>query len=140
MPKEIEPKLRMISAYLKLEGKKKFIIPEYQRSYSWTTEACDKLWQDIEDFMNSSTVNDSGEKEPYFFGTIIADCSERENVCLIDGQQRSTTFILLMKALLLRILEELKTITRDDETESLIDALEDRRNAIVDILSEIQKK
>ena len=134
MPKEIEPKLRMISAYLKLEGKKKFIIPEYQRSYSWTTEACDKLWQDIEDFMNSSTVNDSGEKEPYFFGTIIADCSERENVCLIDGQQRSTTFILLMKALLLRILEELKTITRDDETESLIDALEDRRNAIVDIL------
>ena len=134
MPKEIEPKLRMISSYLKLEGKKKFIIPEYQRSYSWTTESCDKLWQDIEDFMNSSTVNDSGEKEPYFFGTIIADCSESENVCLIDGQQRTTTFILLMKALLLRIQKVLKTITPDVEIESLIDALEDRRNAIIDIL------
>ena len=134
MPKEIEPKLKTIRDYLYLNDRSKFIIPEYQRSYSWTTEACDKLWQDIEDFMNSSTVNDFGKKEPYFFGTIIADCSEQENVCLIDGQQRTTTFILLMKALLLRIQEELKKITLDKETESLIDALKERRNVIVDTL------
>ena len=134
MPKEIEPKLKTIREYLNLKDRSKFIIPEYQRSYSWTTEACDKLWQDIEGFMNSSTVNDSGKKEPYFFGTIIADCSEPENVCLIDGQQRTTTFILLMKALLLRIQKELKTITHDNETETLIDALKERRNVIVDTL------
>ena len=66
MPKEIEPKLKTIRGYLNLGGRSKFIIPEYQRSYSWTTEACDKLWQDIEDFMNSSTVNEFGRKEPYF--------------------------------------------------------------------------
>ena len=132
MPKEIEPRLKTISQYLKSASK--FIIPEYQRSYSWTTEECDKLWQDIEGFMASSIVNESGKKEPYFFGTIIADCSEQDTVCLIDGQQRTTTFILLMKALLLRIQEELKTITRDDETETLVDALKERRNAIVDTL------
>ncbi len=134
MPKEIEPKLKTIREYLNLKDRSKFIIPEYQRSYSWTTEACDKLWQDIEAFMDSSTVNDSGKKEPYFFGTIIADCSEQENVSLIDGQQRTTTFILLMKALLLRIQKELKAITRDNETETLIDALKERRNVIVDTL------
>ena len=134
MPKEIEPKLKTIREYLNLKDRRKFIIPEYQRSYSWTTEACDKLWQDIEGFMSSGTVNDYGKKEPYFFGTIIADCSEQENVCLIDGQQRTTTFILLMKALLLRIQEELKTITLDNESETLIDALKERRNVIVDAL------
>ena len=132
MPKEIEPRLKTICQYLKSVSK--FIIPEYQRSYSWTTEACDKLWQDIEGFMDSGTVNDSGKKEPYFFGTIIADCSEQDIVCLIDGQQRTTTFILLMKALLLRIQEELKTITCDNETETLVDALKERRNVIVDTL------
>ena len=132
MPKEIEPRLKTIYQYLKSASK--FIIPEYQRSYSWTTEACDKLWQDIEGYMDASTVNASGKKEPYFFGTIIADCSEQEIVCLIDGQQRTTTFILLMKALLLRIQEELKTIACDEETETLVDALKERRNAIVDML------
>ena len=53
-----------------------FVIPEYQRGYSWTILECDKLWQDIEAFMASGEVNESGKKEPYFFGTIIADCSE----------------------------------------------------------------
>ncbi|MBO4492375.1 MAG: DUF262 domain-containing protein [Lentisphaeria bacterium] len=134
MPKKIDPELKTILVYFQKMGKDKIIIPEYQRSYSWTTETCDKLWQDIEEFMESDIVGDSGEKEPYFFGTIIADCSTQGRISLIDGQQRTTTFILLMKALLLRIQKELKTITRDDETESLIDALEDRRNAIVDIL------
>ena len=135
MPKEIDPELETILVYFKEMGKDKFIIPEYQRSYSWTTEACDKLWQDIEEFMESNTVSDSGEKEPYFFGTIIADCSTQGKVFLIDGQQRTTTFILLMKALLLRIQERLKKIPRNDETyRALIFALERYRNTIVEAL------
>ena len=135
MPKEIEPQLKTIRDYFKKLGNDKFIIPEYQRSYSWTTEACDKLWQDIEEFMESDIVSDSGEKEPYFFGTIIADCSTQGKVCLIDGQQRTTTFILLMKALLLQIQEKLKKIPRDDETtRSLIYALERYRDEIIGAL------
>ena len=48
MPKEIEPKLKLISTYLR--SQELFVIPEYQRSYSWTITECDKLWQDVETF------------------------------------------------------------------------------------------
>jgi uncharacterized protein with ParB-like and HNH nuclease domain len=48
MAKDIEPKLRLISGYLKLEKCANFVIPEYQRGYSWNITQCDKLWQDID--------------------------------------------------------------------------------------------
>lgn len=133
MKKDIEPKLKLISNYLKTD-EEIFVIPEYQRSYSWTILECDKLWQDIESFMESSEVNESGSKEPYFFDTIIADCSVSNRISLIDGQQRTTTFVLLLKALLLRLQEILSNINSDEDTASLIDGLKDRRNIIIDIL------
>ena len=55
------------------------------------------MWQDIESFI------DSGAEDPYFFGTIIVDCSTPNHLSLIDGQQRTTTFLLLLKALQLRL-------------------------------------
>ena len=134
MTKEIDPKLKLISDYLKIGNEELFVIPEYQRGYSWTNLECDKLWQYIETFMASGEVNDSGQKEPYFFGTIIADCSEPNKISLIDGQQRTTTFILLLKALLIRLQEILDEIKPDEDNETLIDGLKDRRNKIIDIL------
>ncbi len=47
MAKSIEPKLRKIGDYLKLEESTVFTIPEYQCAYSWKISNCDKLWQDI---------------------------------------------------------------------------------------------
>ncbi len=126
MPKEIEPKLKLISTYL--SSQELFVIPEYQRSYSWTVTECDKLWQDVETFM------ETGESEPYFFGTIIADCAEHDKISLIDGQQRTTTFIILLKALLLRMKEKLDTISGDEDARRIKSALEGRRNRILDIL------
>ena len=55
MAKNIEPKLRKIGAYLKLEEDTKFTIPEYQRPYSWSITNCDKLWQDITDYIESDS-------------------------------------------------------------------------------------
>lgn len=79
--KTIEPNLQLISEYTKLGQNDKFCIPEYQRGYAWTTAQCDKLWQDIEQFI------DSGAEDPYFFGTVIIDCSTSNCLNLIDGQQ-----------------------------------------------------
>ena len=53
MAKNIEPKLKKIGDYLKLEEDTVFTIPEYQRAYSWGVDNCDKLWQDINDFVES---------------------------------------------------------------------------------------
>ncbi|MEK6627398.1 MAG: DUF262 domain-containing HNH endonuclease family protein [Bdellovibrionota bacterium] len=128
MAKNIEPNLKTISSYLKLDKKQNFVIPEYQRGYSWSISQCDKLWQDIETFI------ESGASDPYFFGTIIVDCSEENTFSLIDGQQRTTTFLVLLKALLLNLNKAVKSISNDEESESLKAGLTANRNKVMAIL------
>lgn len=127
--KDIEPKLKYISDYLNIERNPCFVIPEYQRAYSWNITQCDKLWQDIESFIESDN------KDPYFFGTVIIDCSNPEGeLHLIDGQQRTTTFLLLLKAMLILLQDRLKTFARSEESEALEESLKENRNRAIDIL------
>ena len=130
MAKNIEPKLKKIGDYLKLENETIFMIPEYQRPYSWEIGHCDKLWQDIIDFIGS---DDS--KDRYFFGTIIINCQDDDSIFgLIDGQQRTTTFLLLLKALLVRINVAIGRTGQDEESETLCRGLKERRRKIMGIL------
>lgn len=132
MAKNIEPKLRKIGDYLKLEDDTVFNIPEYQRAYSWRTENCDKLWQDINDYV----VGDS--KDRYFFGTIIINCQDNDTrFDLIDGQQRTTTFLLLLKALLVRINVAIGKTEGDPDSENLCRGLKERRRRIMGILYKV---
>jgi uncharacterized protein with ParB-like and HNH nuclease domain len=128
MIKSIETNLKLIRIYLKLDKLENFVIPEYQRGYSWNITQCDKLWQDVEMFIGS------GADDPYFFGTIIVDCAETNKFSLIDGQQRTTTFLLLLKALLIRLNNAIKTIPDDDDSEALKAGLKANRNKIMAIL------
>ena len=129
MAKNIEPKLRKIGDYLQLEEDTVFTIPEYQRPYSWGTDHCDKLWQDIEDFIASDS------KDRYFFGTIIINCQDNDTkLGLIDGQQRTTTFLLLLKALLVRINVAIEKTDNDEDAVGLCNGLKERRRRIMGIL------
>ncbi len=129
MAKNIEPKLKKIGNYLKLEEDTVFTIPEYQRAYSWGIDNCDKLWQDINDFVESES------KDRYFFGTIIINCQDNDTKYgLIDGQQRTTTFLLLLKALLVRINIAIERTASDEDSASLCRGLQERRRRIMGIL------
>lgn len=134
MAKNIEPSLVKIGDFLKLDNDTAFAIPEYQRAYSWNVDNCDKLWQDILEYSNS------GIKDGYFFGTIIINCQENDTIyALIDGQQRTTTFLLLLKALLLRInniIDKAKN-DEDEDSENLFRALKTRRRRIMSILYKV---
>ena len=128
MAKNIEPTLKLISSYLKLNKSENFVIPEYQRGYSWDIIQCDKLWQDIEAFIASNA------SDPYFFGTIIVDCSVTNKFSLIDGQQRTTTFLLLLKALLMQLNIAITQVLDDEESEALKAGLKAKRNKVMAIL------
>ena len=133
MAKNIEHKLKKIGDYLKLEEDTVFTIPEYQRAYSWSIENCDKLWQDINDFVESES------KDRYFFGTIIINCQDNDTKYgLIDGQQRTTTFLLLLKALLIRANFAITRTSSDEESESLCRGLQERRRRIMGILYKVE--
>ena len=132
MAKNIDPELKKIGSYLDLENTATFSIPEYQRAYSWEIKQCDKLWQDIESFI------DSGGNDPYFFGTIIINCQDNDTkLSLIDGQQRTTTFILLCKALLLRIIQAIRETKKDEESEDLTYGLTKKRDRLIQILYKV---
>lgn len=132
MAKKIDPELKKIGSYLDLEDSAIFSIPEYQRAYSWEIKQCDKLWQDIVDFI------DSDGSDPYFFGTIIINCQDNDTkLSLIDGQQRTTTFILLCKALLLRIIQAIDETKKDEESEDLTYGLKKKRDRLIQILFKV---
>jgi len=74
-------------------GEDVYVIPEYQRPYSWTKETCYQLYTDI----TSSFLNG----EDYFVGNIIMARSkkDRKHPNIVDGQQRLITLWLFMKIL-----------------------------------------
>ena len=129
MAKNIEPQLAAIGKYLSIDEDTVFVIPEYQRAYSWTKENCDKLWQDILDY------SEAGSKDNYFFGTVIVNCQDNDTrLALIDGQQRTTTFYLLLKALLMRINERILRMTDDEDSIQLLRGLRGKRRSLIQIL------
>lgn len=73
---------------------KKFIIPDFQRPYKWDVEKCETLWNDIENF----TATDAKTGSDYFLGTIVSYIEEEKNQEIIDGQQRITSFFLLLRS------------------------------------------
>lgn len=67
-------------------------IPPYQRPYKWTAKNANQLLDDIEDAMNSN-------KEIYRVGTLILHLDEKGEYNIVDGQQRTITFALLLDCL-----------------------------------------
>lgn len=76
-----------------------FLIPDYQRPYAWDEEQCQTLWDDI--FSFSFPDNDYtrfNEDEEYFLGAIVTFKNEHGKLEVIDGQQRLTTIMLMLRA------------------------------------------
>jgi len=72
-----------------------YVIPDYQRPYSWDEEQCSKLWEDVTEFFDNMNEDDP----PYFLGNVVV-YNERKKRIVVDGQQRLITLNLLVKALL----------------------------------------
>lgn len=80
-----------------LNGNKQFLIPVYQRYYSWDLEQCRRLWNDIVEMQKKGKVG-------HFVGSIVNIAEQAmptgvQKYMIIDGQQRMTTLTLLLLAL-----------------------------------------
>ena len=82
------------------DNKADFLIPDYQRPYAWTEKECQTLWDDIFTFAfpenDYSRFNSSNDE--YFLGPIVTFKNEEKKQEIIDGQQRLTTLMLLLRA------------------------------------------
>jgi uncharacterized protein with ParB-like and HNH nuclease domain/predicted transport protein len=104
-----------------LDGAKQFIVPIFQRDYSWGTKHCQQLWNDI------LRVGGDPTARAHFLGSVVYIAAEDNQAAiprwlLIDGQQRLTTVTLLLTALR----DRLKANTSEDEELPSSEELEDR--------------
>ncbi len=67
---------------------KSYIVPRYQRDYSWEEEQWDELWSDI-------VSADSNKVDHYMGSIVLQDTGDRKRFTIIDGQQRLVTLSLL---------------------------------------------
>lgn len=83
-----------------------FVIPIFQRPYSWEEAECDQLWSDL------LRAGRDDEIPTHFVGSIVyieetlSQVTRQSPLLVIDGQQRLTTVTLLLEALARRIGEE----------------------------------
>lgn len=95
-----------------LKKSPQFVIPIYQRTYSWTEKECRQLWDDI------LRTGSNDDISAHFVGSIvyiekgIYQVSSQSPLLVIDGQQRLTTVTLLIAALA-RALEKLDEEKRE---------------------------
>ena len=81
------------------DKKADFLIPDYQRPYAWSEEQCQTLWEDIFTFaIPDDDATKFNSEEEYYLGPIVTFKNTDGKLEVIDGQQRLTTIMLLLRA------------------------------------------
>ena len=71
-----------------------YIVPDYQREYIWSDKEVNKLLDDLNNEIDNASTTE------YFIGTIlVSPTNQKKQFDVIDGQQRLTTFFLMLCAL-----------------------------------------
>ncbi len=78
-----------------MSNDKSYIVPNFQRDYSWEIEQITELWQDIERMRS--------EKIQHFMGYLVLQSQDSKKFEIVDGQQRITTITLIIIAVLARL-------------------------------------
>lgn len=104
-----------------INGASQFVIPVFQRDYSWTEAECEQLWKDILQIANDPTARG------HFIGSVVYISTGDTSAAftrwlLIDGQQRVTTLTLLLAALRDHILQTGWTGSEDGPTAKRVEA------------------
>ena len=104
-----------IALFQFLEGNRQFIIPIYQRTYSWEESHCARLWEDILQVIREPTI------KAHFIGSVVYiqqglyQVAGMPQLLVIDGQQRLTTLTLLLTALARHIKQHPQDTTMNSE-------------------------
>ncbi|MDR6219841.1 DUF262 and DUF1524 domain-containing protein [Deinococcus soli (ex Cha et al. 2016)] len=96
-------KAEAIPLFKVLQGGRQYEVPIYQRTYSWQREQVERLWEDV--------LEAGASGRPHFTGSVVYvttsddDMADVTEALLIDGQQRLTTTMLFLIALVRRLKE-----------------------------------
>ena len=86
-----------------------YTIPQYQRPYTWDTQNFEVLWEDLTDAYQEYITALAENKKPefYFLGPVVfVKNTMKRSYDIIDGQQRSTTFHVMLWYLYRRVTDD----------------------------------
>ena len=108
-----------------------FVIPEYQRPYSWGDDEISTLFDDLWNFSIERTES-NGNTQNYFLGCVVSYTQDKERQ-IIDGQQRLTSLFLLLRAVFSRLEnEEMRSLAFSDvDTAVIADANIELKNTVL---------
>lgn len=97
----IDSKVLGLREVIKVNERERYSIPIYQRPYSWEEKNIKDFLESIFDAFKEVNKKDcKTNAKPVFFGTIQLDLNKDDNTLdIVDGQQRLTTFLLLLDVL-----------------------------------------
>jgi len=100
---------------------KKYVVPRFQREYSWGDDEISELWRDL--VANIATKSGKLSNQEYFIGSLVLVGEDKSTAFnIVDGQQRLTTITLLMSALV----DAFKELSLDDLARGLYAFIEGR--------------
>ncbi len=137
----MEAKATTLLKFFEENQNNQFVIPIYQRLYSWEKEQCEQLWDDIIKIGGNDKMNG------HFIGSIlyvlVSNTHSNNTLLIIDGQQRLTTITLLLIALRNHLSEEVEILEKfsrkEIENRYLINSGKDGDKKFRLILSESDK-
>lgn len=102
-----------------LSVNKKYVVPRFQREYSWAQDEISELWKDI--IQGVKLKDGIFYNDEYFIGSLVLIGEDKSfSLQIVDGQQRLTTITILLSALV----ETFKAIDKNDFAEGLYIMLE----------------
>lgn len=91
----LEPDNQLFSGVM--SNRKRYIIPRFQRDYSWESEHWAELWEDIEQMREN--------KAQHFMGYLVFQTADGKTFQIIDGQQRLITLSIVILAAIKKLKE-----------------------------------
>lgn len=104
------------------------VVPNWQRSYSWTQSHIETFWNDLTEFTKRNPP-DKIQRE-YFLGSVVIVATSANEHLLLDGQQRLATAAILLSVVRDFVLKYNADAAKRIESRYLAD-IDDARNELV---------
>lgn len=111
----LEPDNQLFSGVM--SNRKRYIIPRFQRDYSWESEHWEELWEDLEQMREN--------KAQHFMGYLVFQTQDGETFQVVDGQQRLITLSIVILAAIKKLKELVAAGKEPDANEQRIKIYQD---------------
>jgi hypothetical protein len=117
---------------------KKYVVPRFQREYSWQADQLEEFWEDITQQIRVNSGKPAFNE--YFIGAVVlVGDDSKSDYLIVDGQQRLTTLTILLRAIVERLNELKETKAAEALHKNVIQGVDHEGNEYFKLINESPK-